>query len=360
MYARREEPMSDVATYDVRAVQAATEVEGSEAMKAVVVDGYGPKHVHVREVARPEVADDELLVRVRASSLNRIEWYGASGTPYLTRPMQGVRKPKDPRLGIDFAGTVAAVGRDVREFRTGDAIFGRAAGALAEYVCVSASDREGFAERQASARIPEGVTFEEAAALPVAGITALQGLRDHGGLQAGQRVLVNGASGGVGTFAVQVAKALGAEVTAVCSTGKVELVRSLGADHVVDYTREDFTRSSRRYDILFDVAGGRSWRATTRVLEREGTVVLVGGPKRNMLGPLAHIAKFLIAGKLSSRKVVFFLAKINRPDLETLADLVVAGKVRSVVERTYPLSETAEALRYIGEGHACGKVVITV
>ena len=214
------------------------------------------------------------------------------GDAVATRPIQGLRKPKGTRLGVDFAGTVAAAGRDVQEFRPGDAIFGRAAGALAEYVCVSADGREGFGERQGIARIPEGVTFEEAAALPVAGITALQGLRDHGHIEAGQRVLINGASGGVGTFAVQVAKALGAEVTAVCSTGKVDLVRSLGADHVVDYTREDFTRTGRRYELMLDVAGGRSWRACRRVLEPDATVVVVGGPKRNMLGPLGHVAKF--------------------------------------------------------------------
>jgi NADPH:quinone reductase-like Zn-dependent oxidoreductase len=336
-----------------------TSTEADETMKAVLLEGYGPKNVRVRDVPRPELTDDGVLVRVRASSLNRIEWYGVSGHPLVTRPIQGLRRPKDTRLGLDFAGTVEAVGPQVQEFRPGDAIFGRANGALAEYVCVPEGGREGLADRAAVAFKPPSVTFEEAAALPVGCITALQALRDHGHVEAGQRVLINGASGGVGTFAVQIAKALGAEVTGVCSTGKVDLVRSLGADHVVDYTREDFTRSGRRHHLMVDVAGGRSWRACTRVLEKDATVVVVGGPKSSMLGPLAHIAKFILAGKLSSRDVAFFLAKINRADLETLAELVTAGKVKPPVERTYPLHEIGEALRYVGTGHVAGKVVVT-
>src|SRR5215218_1622326 len=208
----------------------------AETMKAAVLDGYGPGKLELRDVERPRLTDDGVLVRGQASSLNRADWYGATGTPYVTRPMQGWRKPKDARFGIDFAGTVEAVGQDVYELRPGDAIFGRAGGALAEYVCLPAGGREGYGERAAIAVKPANVTFEEAAAVPVAAVTALQGLRDKGQIQAGQRVLVNGASGGVGTFAVQIAKAFGAEVTGVCSASKVDLVRSLGADRVIDYT----------------------------------------------------------------------------------------------------------------------------
>jgi NADPH:quinone reductase-like Zn-dependent oxidoreductase len=338
----------------------ATKSEATDTMRAAVLEGYGPGKVAVHDVERPELTDDGVLVRVRASSLNRADWYGITGTPLVTRPLQGLRGPKDRRFGIDFAGTVAAVGRDVQGFRPGDEVFGRASGALAEYVCVRAEGQEGLGARQAIALKPAEVSFEEAAAVPVAGITALQGLRDHGRLQAGQRVLVNGASGGVGTFAVQVGKALGAEVTAVCSTGKVDLVRSLGADHVVDYTREDFTRGDRRYDVMLDVAGGRSWRACSRVLEPDATVVVVGGPFGKVLGPLGHVGKFLVAGKLSSRNVAFFIAKINGPDLDTLAEMLAAGTLKPAIERTYPLSELRDALGYLGEGHARGKVVVTL
>jgi NADPH:quinone reductase-like Zn-dependent oxidoreductase len=343
-----------------RRVSSFTTAEGVETMKAAVHIGYGPDKVEIRDVARPDLVDDGVLVRVRASSLNRVDWYGATGMPLITRQMQGWRRPKDPRFGVDFAGTVEAVGADVIGFRPGDDVFGRAAGALAEYVCASAGGREGFSERQAIALKPPNVTFEEAAAVPVAGVTALQALRDKGNVQAGQRVLVNGASGGVGTFAVQIAKAFGAEVTAVCSTGKVDLVRSLGADHVFDYTREDFTRSGRRYDLMIDVAGGRSWRACTRVLEPDATVVLVGGPSRPVFGPVAHIGRFLLAGKLSNRKVLFFVAKIDGQALETLAELLESGKLKPAVERTYPLADLGDALRYVGTGHVRGKVVISI
>jgi NADPH:quinone reductase-like Zn-dependent oxidoreductase len=265
----------------------------------------------------------------------------------------GLVKPKEARVGVDFAGTVEAVGRDVTQFRPGDEVFGGRTGAFAEYVVVR--------EERAVVLKPAGVTFEEAAAMPVAAITALQGLRDKGGLQPGQRVLVNGASGGVGTFAVQIAKALGAEVTGVCSTRNVDLVRSLGADHVVDYTRDDFTRSDRRYDLLLDVAGGRSWSECRRVLEPKATLVIVGAPKGNrLLGPLSHVVRLRLAAVRSSRKVVFFIAQFNKADMETLRELLETGQVKPVVDRRYELSEIADALRYLGEGHARGKVVVTV
>ena len=252
-------------------------------MRAVVRERYGsPDVIELRDVERPVPGDDEVLVRVRAASLNRADWYSLNGRPYVARPTEGLRSPKSERLGVDYAGTVETVGKDVTSFRPGDEVFGGRDGALADYVCVR--------EERAIVPKPPNVSFEQAAAVGVAGLTALQGLRDKGGLQPGQNVLVNGASGGVGTFAVQVAKALGAEVTAVCSSGNVEQARSLGADDVVDYTAEDFTRSGRRYDLVFDVAGSRSWSQLKRVLEPEATVVLVGGSMSNRwLGPLGHV-----------------------------------------------------------------------
>src|SRR5215208_7447913 len=252
-------------------------------MKAVVRERFGSSSVlEIDQIQKPSVGDTDVVVRVHAAALNRIDWYALTGTPYLGRPQMGLRKPKSRLLSTDFAGTVEAVGKDVTQYRPGDEVFGRSE-PFAEYVCVGEDD--------ALAPKPPGVTFEEAACVGVAGITALQGLRDHGHVQPGDKVLVNGASGGVGTFAVQVAKALGAEVTAVCSTPNVDLQRSIGADHVIDYTQEDFTRSDRRYDVMLDVAGSRSWSACKRVLEPEATLVLIGGPMTNRwLGPLGHVA----------------------------------------------------------------------
>jgi NADPH:quinone reductase-like Zn-dependent oxidoreductase len=320
-------------------------------MKAVVHNTYGsPDVLELREIDKPDPTDDEMLVRVRAASVNPADWYGLTGTPYVARALTGLRKPKSNSVGADIAGTVEAVGKNITQFRPGDEVFGRS-GAFAEYVCVG----------EAVAPKPANLTFEEAAAVPVAAITALQGLRDKGQLQPGQKVLINGASGGVGTFAVQIAKAFGAEVTGVCSTGKVDLVRSLGADHVIDYTKEDFTRSDRRYDLLLDVAGSRSWWACRRVLNPQATLVIVGAPKGNrLLGPLSHIAKVRLAALRSRRNVVFFIAKLNKPDLEILRELLEAGKVTPVVDRRYELSETADAFRYLGDGHARGKIVVTL
>jgi len=321
-------------------------------MKAIVHDRYGsPDVLELQEIEKPEVADDGVLVRVRAASVNRLDWYGVTGTPYVARAIGGLLKPKEQGLGVDFAGTVEAVGKDVTHVRAGDEVYGGRTGAFAEYVSV----------RDAVVAKPANVTFEEAAAVPVAALTALKGFRDKAQLQPGQTVLVNGASGGVGTFAVQIAKALGAEVTAVCSTGNVDQARSLSADHVVDYTREDFTRSGRRYDVLFDVAGSRSWRACKRVLEPEGILVKAGAPKGNrVIAPLGHIAKVRLASVPSSQKCAFFVANLNRGDLGVLRELIEAGKVTPVVERRYDLSEVADALAYMGEGHARGKIVITV
>jgi NADPH:quinone reductase-like Zn-dependent oxidoreductase len=323
-------------------------------MKAAFCDQYGsPDVVEVREIDTPVPADDEVLVRVRAASVNPADWYGVAGRPIVARLATGLRKPRNSRIGVDFAGQVEAVGRNVTQFRPGDEVFGGRTGAFAEYVCVR-EDRSVVAK-------PANTTFEQAAAVPVAALTALQGLRDKGRVQPGQKVLINGASGGVGTFAIQIAKALGAEVTGVCSTRNVDLARSLGADRVIDYRREDFTRSDRRYDLMLDIAGSRSWSECTRVLEPKATLVVVGAPKGSpLLGPLSRVARLKLAGLPSSRKVVFFIAKFNSPHMLILRDLLETGSMMSVIDQRYGLSDIADALGYLGEGHARGKIILTM
>jgi NADPH:quinone reductase-like Zn-dependent oxidoreductase len=329
-----------------------TTTQQTTTMKAMVRERYGSEDVlELKDVPKPELVDDGVLVRVRATSLNFGDWYTMEGRPLFARLMMGLRKPKERLFGGDFAGTVEAVGRDVTGFEPGDEVFGGRNGAFAEYVCA----RHGIGQK------PAHLSFEEAAAVPVAAMTALQALRDKGRIQPGQKVLVNGASGGVGTFAVQIAKAFGAEVTAVCSTHNVDAARSSGADHVVDYTRDDFTRSSERYDVLLDIAGSKSWSKCTRVLAPHGIVVLVGGSKANRLvGPLGHVFRMRLGALRSSRKAVFFIAKFNKEDMETLRELAESGTITPVIDRRYELSELADALRYLGEGHARGKVVVTV
>jgi NADPH:quinone reductase-like Zn-dependent oxidoreductase len=321
-------------------------------MKAVVHDRFGsPDVLRLDETDRPDLVDDGVLVRVRAASVNPADWYGMAGRPYVGRVSAGLRGPRQPCVGVDFAGTVEAVGSDVADLRPGDEVFGGRTGSLAEYVCV----------RVGVARKPANLSFEQAAAVPVAAVTALKALRDKGTVEPGQRVLVNGASGGVGTFAVQLAKAFGTEVTGVCSTDKVELVRSLGADRVVDYTQEDFSRETTRYDLILDIAGSRSWSDYKRVLEPDGALVLVGGSKKNrLLGPLGHVVRIRLASVPGSRRTSFFIAKITRPDLDLLRELIEAGEVTPVVERTYDLSRAADAFRHLGEGHAYGKIVVRV
>jgi NADPH:quinone reductase-like Zn-dependent oxidoreductase len=323
-------------------------------MKALVHDTYGPPDVlELREVDRPAVTDDDVLVRVRAFSVNPAEWHTLTGTPYVARLQAGLLRPKRKVLGVDFAGTVEAVGRNVTQFRPGDEVFGGRSGAFAEFVAVP--------EERAVVRKPANLSFEQAAAVPIAAITALQGLRDRGKIRPGSEVLINGASGGVGTFAVQIAKALGAEVAGVCSTRNVELVRSIGADRVIDYTQEDFTRTGQRYDLLLDIAGNRSWTECKRVLKPNATLVVVGGPKANRwIGPLGGLAKLRLAALRSSQKVTFFVASITKADLLVLQELLEAGTVTPVIDRRYGLGEVADAFRYLGEGHAQGKVVVSV
>ena len=323
-------------------------------MKAIFHERYGPPDVvEVREVDTPAIEDNQVLVRVHASSVNPAEWYGITG-PWFARLFGGgIRRPKDPRVGADLAGRVEAVGSEVKEFQPGDEVFGTSGASWAEY----APAREvRFVPK------PANVSFEEAAAVPIAALTALQALRDHGQLQAGQKVLINGASGGVGTFAVQIAKAFGAEVTAVCSPRNVEQARELGADRVVDYTHEDFTKLDMRHDVLIDIAGSKPLGKLRRVLTQEATVVIVGAkfPANRGLGPLGHVVRMRLAGLVRSQKVKFFIAKITKEDLAVMQELLDSGKVKSVIDRTYELSQVDDALRYLGEGHARGKVVITM
>lgn len=324
-------------------------------MKAAVYERYGPprRAIEIRELPKPEPSADEVLVRVRAASVNIADWYSVTGRPWIARASTGLRGPKETRIGVDYAGVVEAVGSDVDQFRPGDEVFGGRTGACAEYVAAKAD--------RAIVTKPANVTFEEAAAVGIAATTALQAIRDQGKLEPGQSVLVQGASGGVGTYAVQIAKALGGEVTAVCGPRGTEIARSLGADVVVDYTQEDVTRSDRRFDLAIDIAGTRSFRQLQRVLTPTATVVVVGGKRANrLLGPLAHVAGSKVSTMFSGRRAVFFLAKLGKDDMETLRELLEAGKLRSVVDSTYPLDRVADALEHMGNGHPQGKIVVTV
>jgi NADPH:quinone reductase-like Zn-dependent oxidoreductase len=322
-------------------------------MKAIINNKYGsPENLKLEEIEKPVINDDSVLVRVRAASVNPYDWHLIRGLPYFVRFMTGLRRPKQTVPGVDVAGMVEAVGKDVTQFQAGDEVFGARDGALADYV--------GGRERNFVPK-PAGLTFEQAATIPMAGCTALQGLRDKGKLQLGQRVLINGAAGGVGTFAVQIAKAFGAQVTGVCSTRNVDLVRSIGADQVVDYTQEDFTRGGQRYDLIFDTVGNHSFRRLRRVLTPTGTLIAIGGGKSgNFLGPLLYPVRALVLSRFVGQRLLPFMANINAGDLAVLKELIEAGKVTPVIDRTYPLSETTEAIRYLETGHARGKVVITV
>jgi len=327
-------------------------------MKAIVHCEYGsPDVLTLVNVEKPTPADKQVLVRVRAASVNPLDL--TIRGPWLIRPILGMRKPKDTRLGVDYAGTVEAVGKNpaaAGQFKPGDEVFGAKNGALAEYVCVLAD--------RAVVLKPPNITFEQAASVPVAAITALQGLRDKGKIQSGQKVLINGASGGVGTFAVQIAKSFGTEVTGVCSTRNVDLVRSIGADHVIDYTKEDFTKTDQRYDLIFDLVGNHSFSERRRILNPTGICVMAGiggaGWHDGIGTRLAGELKAYVASRFVSEKFITYIATLNKADLQILGDLMQAGKVTPVIDRTYKLNETADALRYLEQGHARGKVVITV
>jgi len=323
-------------------------------MKAIVYDHYGPPDVlRFEEIEKPKPADDQVLIQVRASSVNPYDWHFIRGTPSLLRLFAGLRAPKSRHLGADVAGVVETVGRNVTSFKAGDAVFGTAKGSFAEYVC---------APESTLALKPENMAWEQAASVGIAGVTALQGLRDKGKIVSGQRVLINGAAGGVGTFAVQIAKALGARVTAVCSTRNIEFVRSIGADDAIDYTREDFIHGNRRYDVFFDLVGNNPLPACLRVLEPRSIYIGCGGggPDRRTIELLGSILHSLVLGPFTTRKLPGLLAKVNTADLNVLAELMRSGKVTPVLDHTYALKETADAIRYIEQGHARGKVAITV
>jgi NADPH:quinone reductase-like Zn-dependent oxidoreductase len=322
-----------------------------EAMKAIVKDRYGsPDVLRVEDVDKPQLsADDAVLVRVHATALNAHDWHMLRGKPYLARLSEGFRTPKERFLGLDFAGIAEEVGPKVTGIGAGDRVFGSRYGAFAEYV----SSRN-------VVPMPANLSFEEAAAVPTAGMTALQGLRDKGALQAGERVLVNGAGGGVGSFAVQLAKALGAEVTAVTSAKHLELARSIGADEVIDYAREDFTRRSGRYDLILDIGGNRRLAAMRRALTAAGRIVMVAPQPGQWIGPIARIVGAVITSRLGRRPATAYLADVRKDDLLTLKELIEAGKVKPIIDRTYRFEQIPEGIRYVESGAAAGKVVITV
>jgi NADPH:quinone reductase-like Zn-dependent oxidoreductase len=321
-------------------------------MKAIVYCDYGsPDVLKFEDVEKPVPGDNQVLIRVRAASVNPLDWHRMRGTPYIGRTEMGLRKPKVTRLGVDFAGTVESVGRNVTQFKPGDEVFGGRTGAFAEYVSVR--------EDRAVVLKPANLTFEQAAAVPVAALTALQGLRDKGKLQPGQKVLINGASGGVGTFAVQIAKSFGADVTGVCSTRNVDMVRSIGADRVIDYTREDFTKGGQRYDLILDNVGNHSLLDCRRALNPKGKYVMIGGPAGRWIDPLPRAFNAFLLSRFVTQDMGMFLAALNKQDLTILRDLMQAGKVTPVIDRRYRLSEVPAAIRYLEEGHARGKVLIT-
>ncbi len=324
-------------------------------MKAIVNCEYGVGNLQLRDLEKPSPNDNEVLVRVRAASINPVDGHLIRGA-WPMRPMTGMRKPKNTRFGTDFSGVVEAIGKNVTNFKPGDEVFGAKNGAVADYICVKAD--------RAIVMKPVNITFEQAGSVGIAGVTALQGLRDKGHIQAGQKVLINGASGGVGTFAVQIAKAFGAEVTAVCSTRNVDLVKSIGADYAIDYTKEDFTKTDQRYDMIYDLVGNHSFSERRQILTPNGICVLAGiggaGFHPESWGRILGNFKTAFQSKFTSQKFVTYIAKLTKANLNVLHDLMQSGKVAPVIDRTYKISETQAAVRYLEEGHARGKVVITL
>lgn len=323
-------------------------------MQAVVYRCYGPPTVlKLEEIVKPLPEDDRILVKVHASSVNPLDWHYMRGEPYFMRSMAGLGVPHSIHMGVDFAGTVESVGKHVTRFKPGDEVFGGHDGAFAQYVSVG--------ENGSVAMKPVNMTFEQAAAAPIAAVTALQALRDEGHVHSGQSVLINGASGGVGTFAVQIAKSYGAQVTGVCSTHNVALVRAIGADRVIDYTKEDFTAGAERYDLIVDIVGTHSVREYGRVLNPGGTLVMVGAlDKGPWLGPLWSSLKGYVVSRFIGQKFDFFLAHLDATDLDVLRALMETGKVTPVIDRTYALNDVPAAIAYLEQGHAHGKIVITV
>jgi NADPH:quinone reductase-like Zn-dependent oxidoreductase len=325
----------------------------AELMKAIEYRCYGsPDVLKLEDVEKPAPADDEVLVKIHAAAVNPLDWHFMRGSPYLMRLGTGLGAPNRTSLGVDFSGTIESIGANVKRFKPGDEVFGGGKGAFAEYVTVR--------EDRALVLKPANITFEQAASVPIAAITALQALRDTGKIKPGHKVLINGASGGVGTFAVQIAKSFGAEVTGVCSTRNVEMVRSIGADHVIDYKREDYTKSGQTYDLIIDNVGNHSLLDNRQVLNPEGIFVIVGGPKGNWLGPLMGPVKAFMLSPFVGQEFIFLLAKMREDDLAVLADLMQTGQVTPVIDRLYRLSEVPDAIRYSEEGHARGKIIINL
>jgi NADPH:quinone reductase-like Zn-dependent oxidoreductase len=327
---------------------------GADRMRAAVHHCYGSAEVlNVEIIDRPTVAEDHVLIQVVASSVNPADWHQMTGKPYVMRLSEGFGSPKYPRRGVDFAGRVVAVGAAVTKYKVGDEVFGAQGGAFAEYLSVT--------EDGAIAIKPDTLSFEQAAAMPVAAVTALQGLREQGGIKAGDKVLINGASGGVGTFAVQIAKSMGAEVTGVCSTRNVELVRSLGADHVIDYTQTDFTQGTERFDVILDLVGNHALLDVRRALKPGAKLVIIGGPKRDpWLGPAISPIKAIVLSPFIDEKMEMFIAQVTEERLRTLAELASTGAIKSVIDRRYALSEISEAMQYLGTQRARGKVIIDI
>lgn len=342
-----------VLRYDAPCEPAPARNSESESMQAYVYRCYGSADVlQLEEIEKPTAASDEIIVRVRSAAVNPLDWHFMRGSPYPMRLASGIGRPSEIRLGVDFAGTVESVGSDVRGFKPGDRVFGGAAGAFGEYLTVR--------EAKALALIPENITFEQAAAVPIAGLTALQALRDKGQIKAGQKVLINGASGGVGTFAVQIAKSFGAEVTGVCSTRNVEMVRTIGADHVIDYTREDYTETDQRYDLIIDMVGNHGLLKNRSVLQPEGRLIMVGGPNEHWIGPFVRPLKGLLLSAFVDQELTMVLARLKKEDLETIGELMQTGKVKSVIDRRFSLNELPDAIRYSEAGRARGKIIVKV
>jgi NADPH:quinone reductase-like Zn-dependent oxidoreductase len=324
-------------------------------MKAIVYRCYGSTDVlEYGDIEKPSIADNEVLVKIHAASVNPLDWHFMRGTPYILRLMvAGIGAPEENRLGVDFAGSVEAVGKNVTLFKPGDEVFGGRTGAFAEFLAVP--------DDKALALKPANVTFEQAAAVPIAAITALQALRDKGKIKAGQKVLINGASGGVGTFAVQIAKSFGAEVTGVCSTRNLEMVRSIGADHVIDYKQQDYTEMGQQYDLIIDMVGNHSILDNRKALTADGNFVMVGGGgKGNWVGPMMRPIKALIVSPFIDQNFQMLMARMNQEDMVTLASLMEKGELTSVIDRRYPLNEVADAFHYSEQGHAQGKIIITL
>ncbi len=345
--------LAAVMSYTAPCPDAPTIAAGTETMKAIRARCYGsPDVLTFEDVEKPAPGPDEILVKVKAAGVNPLDYHYMRGSPYMLRLMGGIGTPDDPRAGVDFAGVVEAVGAKVTGFAPGDEVFGRANGAFAEYITVR--------ERGAVVEKPDNASFEQAAGVPIAAITALQALKDKGGLEAGQDVLINGASGGVGTFAVQIAKAMGANVSGVCSTRNVEMVESLGADRVFDYKKENYTEADSRFDLIVDMVGNHSPSTNVDVLKQDGKLVLVGGPKGNWIAPFKRPLQAMVTGWFADQEISTLFASLGKDDMQTLADMMSDGRLVTVIDRTYALKDVPEAMRHSESGRARGKIIITM